>query len=295
MNLDEQLRNLTRAERSTSEKEKTLQLIQSKLEKNRRKSSWSYGIVLVSMCTVFLFLLLTSTATFPINEVENTSAPFGEIDEQTTIEKVFVLENTNPQSNLNLKSIFYPLKESTAESESFDEIFQILHKAKEHAVPWDGTIFDENSGKDFHFQFSNDKELYVKLNTEQTKVLIDPYAKMKYVLANEEWKVLNLFYYETAENQPWSTTKKVILASAFILFIGSGIVFQRLEKKSLKTRTESEDNQKSYPFLKGTISIIGVLSYVIKYLIQKQPILWNYKMIQWSICISFLVFLVFFI
>lgn len=321
MKLDEQLENIIRPVRSTTENEKMKQYIQSKLEKNKRKSSWSYGIVLVSMSILLLIFLSLTTTIAPLNNHE-TATPFGKMDERTKIEKVIVLENTSPQMNLNLNSIFFPLKESTTESKYFDRMVQILQTAKEKAVPWDEMIFNPYSVKDVHFKFSNDEELYVKLDSGQKMFLIDPHAKMKYELTKEESQIFTSFSEEVAESSPWSSSKKVIFVSVIILFIGSGIIIERLEKKRLAALSDSDDNAKSYTFLRGAINFIGIITlhflshkigtihlgiigitlfvtlateYIIKSIIKKQPILWKYEIIQWSICISFLIFLVFFI
>ncbi|KGR77470.1 hypothetical protein [Ureibacillus sinduriensis] len=107
MKLDEQLINMIRPVLSTTQNEKMKRSIHSKLEKNKRKSSWSYGIVLVSMSFLLFFFILSSTTTIAPSDNHKTATPFGEIDERTAIEKVIVLENTNPQMNLNLDSIFF--------------------------------------------------------------------------------------------------------------------------------------------------------------------------------------------
>ncbi|KGR77469.1 hypothetical protein [Ureibacillus sinduriensis] len=160
----------------------------------------------------------------------------------------------------------------------------------------------------------------MKLDSEQKMLLIDPHAKMKYELTKEEWQTFTSFSDEVAISSPWSSSKIFIFISVIIVFIGTAIIIDRLEKKRLAALAGPDVNQKSYAFLRGIINFIGIIStqflshkmgtihlgivgifffivlateYVIK-LINKQPILWKYEITQWSVCISFLIFLVVF-
>ncbi len=318
MNLDDQLKEIARPGRPASSKEKTKQIIRLKLEKDMKSTNWSYRIVLVTVCLLALFLVSTiNNVSLP--EREQAATPFGDIDEHTTIEKVTILKNMNPERNLNIDSIFYPLKKSTTEHDYFDEILDILQAAKSKAVPWYGTIYDEYSIFDYQFHFSNGDKLYLKLNTNQSMFIIDPQAKMKYELTKKEWSAFNTLAYEINYGEKWSTTKKVIFWTLIVLFLVISIVLEKKEKRKLKEF--KEENEKPYTFLSFITKFSGILllnylqskngslhigmiasyliiflgiDYVIKYILQKQPLFLRYIISDWALLIVLLSTILFF-
>lgn len=319
MNLDDQLKEIARPDRSPIVKERTKQQIRMKLGKGVKSTNWSYRIILASVCVLALFFVLTiNNSTYTDNE--KSASPFGKIDEQTTIEKVTVLNNMNPQKNLNLDSIFYPLKVTSTENHNFEETIQILLSAKEKAVPWFGTIYDDYSIFDYQFQFSNNETLYLKLNTNQSLFLVDPQANMKYELTNEEWKLFNSLADEIYYGERWSTNKNIIMGIVILLSIGVLILNDRLEKKKLKSIVE--DSIKPYRFLRFITTFIAILlfnffqkkigtlhlgvaglyltaiiayDYVIKYILQKQPVFWKHRITEWLVMIGFIIFIIAFL
>ena len=319
MNLDDQLKEIARPDRSPIVKERTKQQIRMKLGKGVKSTNWSYRIILASVCVLALFFVLTiNNSSYTDNE--QSASPFGKIDEQTTIEKVTVLNNMNPQKSLNLDSIFYPLKVTSTENHNFEETIQILLSAKEKAVPWFGTIYDDYSIFDYQFQFSNNETLYLKLNTNQSLFLVDPQANMKYELTNEEWKLFNSLADEIYYGERWSTNKNIIMGIVILLSIGVLILNDRLEKKKLKSIVE--DSIKPYRFLRFIITFIAILlfnffqkkigtlhlgvaglfltaiiayDYVIKYILQKQPVFWKHRITEWLVIIGFIIFIIAFL
>lgn len=319
MNLDDQLKEIARPDRSPIVKERTNQQIRMKLGKDVKSTNWSYRIILASVCVLALFFVLTiNNSSYTDNE--QSASPFGNIDEQTTIEKVTVLNNMNPQKNLNLDSIFYPLKVTSTENHNFEETIQILLSAKEKAVPWFGTIYDDYSIFDYQFQFSNNETLYLKLNTNQSLFLVDPQANMKYELTNEEWKLFNSLADEIYYGERWSTNKNIIMGIVILLSIGVLILNDRLEKKKLKSIVE--DSIKPYRFLRFIATFIAILlfnffqkkigtlhlgvaglfltaiiayDYVIKYILQKQPVFWKHRITEWLVIIGFIIFIIAFL
>ena len=319
MNLDDQLKEIARPDRSPIVKERTKQQIRMKLGKGVKSTNWSYRIILASVCVLALFFVLTiNNSTYTDNE--KSASPFGKIDEQTTIEKVTVLNNMNPQKSLNLDSIFYPLKVTSTENHNFEETIQILLSAKEKAVPWFGTIYDDYSIFDYQFQFSNNETLYLKLNTNQSLFLVDPQANMKYELTNEEWKLFNSLADEIYYGERWSTNKNIIMGIVILLSIGVLILNDRLEKKKLKSIVE--DSIKPYRFLRFIATFIAILlfnffqkkigtlhlgvaglfltaiiayDYVIKYILQKQPVFWKHRITEWLVIIGFIIFIIAFL
>lgn len=319
MNLDEQLKEIARPQRANSAKQGIKHKIISRIAKEEKRSRWSFRLIFASFC-ILLLLLINSFYGAPAMNQEQTASPFGNIDERTTIEKVTLLENRNPEKMLNLKSPLFPLKKSTAENESFDVLQKTLLSAKNNAVPWYGTIYSDFQVYDLYFYLSNGEEVYLKLDDAQDYYLIDPHAEMKYQLTGKEWRTLNSFSYNLLEQERWSTAKKIAFFSSIAILLAFSIWMDRRMKK--KYNAEPEEKEKSFSWIKFGISLMAILSlnyfenkmgtlhlgvlalyfififgidYLVKFL-SKQSIHWKYEFIGIGIGLCFfLIFYLFFV
>ncbi|MEK9198543.1 hypothetical protein [Ureibacillus sp. FSL E2-3493] len=320
MNLDDQLREMVRPYRDGTTKDNSKQAIMKKVKKESIRNRWIYRLVLVSTCGIAILLFASFFASTSIQQ-DVTAPPFGNVNEHTKIEKVIILENENPQRQLNLKSIFYPFKESITTSEVFDDIIPILLSARERAIPWDGT-FEEEVIEDIHFTFSNGEELYLKQSfegevSEHVNFLYDPNANMKYALSNEEWRTITALTDEIHSQHQftrWTFIWKFLLV---IIIIGISIVINKKEQKKFKIEPKKKQSSivnilltlvSVYIINKiinyfGTIHFgVGILILISVFIIEelisysrtKQPIHWKFLSLNLFIALIFLILLTYF-
>lgn len=320
MNLDEQLKEMVRPYRDELTKDSSKQAIMKKMKKESIRNRWIYRTVLVSTCVIAILLYASFFASTSIQQ-DVTATPFGNIDNQSKIEKVIVLENENPQRQLNLESIFYPFKESITTSEVFDDIIPILLAAREQAIPWDGA-FEEEVIEDIHFTFSNGEELYLKQSfegdiPEHVNFLYDPNANMKYALSNEEWRTITALTDEIHSQHQF--TRWTFIWKFLMVIIVLGILFI-IEKKEQK-KFNVEQKKKPFAIMNtlclllaiyicnkiihylGTIHfgvaillLISVHSFneLINYIRTKQPIRWKFSSLNLFIILIFAILLTYF-
>ncbi|RUL56854.1 hypothetical protein [Lysinibacillus antri] len=255
--LDEQLKGILRSERSKSMKEHTKQMIQQKVERKKRTSNWTYRAISVSACAIFIVLLATFFVSPTINNQQDTLS-FGEIDPGTNIQKVIVLENQQPNRNLNLTSPFYFMKRTSTDQQLFHGIMSILLNAKANAVPWDGAIEEQYAIKDLHFVFDNGSELYLKQASEgdvpnHINYLYDPVAKTKYALSLEEWEQMIDLSDTIWSQKQISKGKWIRIAVYFVVFI----FLARFMDKKEKSMYDEEEQVPRFIHVIG--SIIGVI------------------------------------
>lgn len=320
MNLDEQLKEMVRPYRDELTKDSSKHAILKKMKKERIRNRWIYRSVLVSTCAIAILLFASFFASTSIHQ-DVTATPFGNIDEHTKIEKVIVLENQNPQRQLNLKSIFYPFKESITTSEVFDDIIPILLSARERAIPWDGT-FEEEVIEDIHFTFSNGEELYLKQSfeggiPEHVNFLYDPNANMKYALSNEEWRTITALTDEIHSQHQF--TRWTFIWKFLMVIIVLGILF--IIEKKVQKKFKVEHKKKPFAIMNtlclllaiyicnkiihylGTIHFgVGILILISVFIIEelisyrrtKQPIRWKFSSLNLFIILIFAILLTYF-